>query len=75
LGREAEDIENDTGIDYYPDVALGRLACTSVNEVEDVVAKIINYEKSKADPSWFKKVISILVMDSWIKLIWILNGY
>jgi hypothetical protein len=58
-GREAENIENDTGIDYYPDVALGRLACTSVSEVRDVVNKIINYEKSKADPSWFKKMIVI----------------
>jgi hypothetical protein len=58
-GRESENIENDTGIDFYPDVALGRLACRSVKEANDVVDKIINYEKSKADDSWFKKMISI----------------
>jgi hypothetical protein len=52
-------VENDTGIDFYPDVSLGRLACTSEREVKDVVDKIIKYEKSPADPSWFKKTVVI----------------
>ncbi len=45
-------------VDLYPDVYLGRLACTSEREVSDVVDKIINYEKSDASKqSWFKKLI------------------
>lgn len=52
-------IENDTGIDFLPDVSLGRLACVNVKEVELVVNKIINYEKSPCDPSWFKKMIVV----------------
>jgi len=52
-------IENDTGIDFLPDVSLGRLACVNVKEVETVVNKIINYEKSPCDPSWFKKMIVV----------------
>jgi len=52
-------VENDTDIDMYPDVSLGRLACTSLGEVNDVVNKIISYEKSPADSSWFKKMVVI----------------
>jgi hypothetical protein len=46
-------------IDMYPDVALGRLAVRSGYEANVVVTKIINYEKQPADPSWFKRIISI----------------
>ena len=35
------------GDDLWPDVAVGRLAANSVQEVEDVVAKILRYEKSR----------------------------
>jgi hypothetical protein len=48
--------ENDTGIDLYPDVALGRLACRNIFEVKSMVDKIIRYEKKPIDPSWFKKM-------------------
>jgi len=51
--------ENDTDLDYYPDVCLGRLACRSVKEVKTVVDKIINYESNPVDPSWFKKMIVV----------------
>ena len=51
--------ENDTNLDYYPDVSLGRLACRSTTEVKTVVDKIINYESNPIDPSWFKKMIVI----------------
>jgi hypothetical protein len=54
-----EGYENDTGIDMYPDVALGRLACTSVNEVRTVVKKIINYETTTFGSEWFKKMTVI----------------
>lgn len=50
-------VNNDTGIDMYPDVALGRLPCTSVAEVRTVVKKIINYETTTTNGSaWFKKM-------------------
>jgi hypothetical protein len=45
-------------VDLYPDVALGRLPCRSVREVQGVVDKIITYENS-ADPSWFNKMILV----------------
>jgi hypothetical protein len=46
-------------LDMYPDVALGRLACRNTDEVNSVVDKIINYEKSPCDPSWFNKIIGV----------------
>jgi hypothetical protein len=46
-------------LDMYPDVNLGRLACRSEQEVETMVQKIITYESTKADPSWFKKIIAV----------------
>ena len=52
-------IENDTGLDFYPDVSLGRLACRNLFELKTVVDKIIKYEKSPCDPTWFKRMISI----------------
>ncbi|MBN2065323.1 MAG: peptidase C25 [Candidatus Thermoplasmatota archaeon] len=51
--------ENDTGIDFYPDVSLGRLACRNKREVKAVVDKIITYEEQPADPSWFKRMVVI----------------
>ena len=44
-------------LDYVPDVSLGRLACSDVKEVTDVVNKIINYETSTYDKDWFKKMV------------------
>ena len=46
-------------IDGAPDVYIGRLACRSLDDVEKIVEKIINYEKQKADDSWFKKMLLI----------------
>ena len=46
-------------LDMYPDVGLGRLACRSEEEVETMVQKIITYESTKADPSWFNKIIAV----------------
>jgi hypothetical protein len=45
-------------LDMYPDVALGRLPCRNIDEVKNVVDKIINYENN-ADPSWFEKIITV----------------
>ncbi|HVQ01256.1 MAG TPA: C25 family cysteine peptidase [Candidatus Thermoplasmatota archaeon] len=46
-------IANDTGIDLYPDINLGRLPCTSVAEVRTVVKKINTYEDTAAASGWF----------------------
>ncbi|VVB60910.1 Peptidase family C25 [uncultured archaeon] len=52
-------VENDTGLDLSPDVAIGRLACTSVSEVQTVVNKIITYETTTYGSEWFKKMTVI----------------
>jgi hypothetical protein len=46
-------------LDLYPDVAFGRLAVRNKKEARDVITKIIDYEKLPADPTWFKRMISI----------------
>jgi len=46
-------------IDHYPDVYIGRLACRNNFEVKIMVDKIIKYESTPADPSWFNKMIVI----------------
>ncbi len=46
-------------IDFYPDVYLGRLPCRNTAEVHSIVKKIIEYEKTSADPSWFKKMVVV----------------
>jgi hypothetical protein len=43
-------------LDLYPDVYVGRLACRNTREVKNVVDKIIKYEQSPADSSWFNKI-------------------
>ncbi len=46
-------------LDGAPDVYVGRLACTSLKQVKTMVNKIITYEGTKADDSWFKNMILI----------------
>lgn len=46
-------------IDGSPDVYVGRLACRSVSDVTIIVNKIIDYEKTRADESWFKHMLLI----------------
>jgi hypothetical protein len=46
-------------IDFYPDIYLGRLPCRNIAEVHSIVKKIIDYEKTSADPSWFKKMVVV----------------
>lgn len=53
------DTENDTGLDHFPDVYLGRLACRNTREVQNLVDKIIKYEEGPLDPSWFNKMVVI----------------
>ena len=44
-------------LDLQPDVYVGRLACRSIREVRTVVRKIIKYERSSYNKSWFKRMI------------------
>ena len=53
--------KNDDGlldhVDFYPDIAVGRLLCATSEEVNRVVTKIITYETSTAGSSWFNHMI------------------
>jgi hypothetical protein len=51
-------VPNDV-LDLYPDVSIGRLPCRNQLEVILMVNKIINYEKSPANPIWFNKMICV----------------
>lgn len=44
-------------MDLYPDVYLGRLACSNLAEVETVVNKIITYENTAAGQEWFTRAV------------------
>jgi hypothetical protein len=46
-------------IDLYPDVYVGRLACRNKQEVNIMVDKIITYESTPADLSWFNTMVVI----------------
>ncbi|HVQ00194.1 MAG TPA: C25 family cysteine peptidase [Candidatus Thermoplasmatota archaeon] len=58
-------------IDMYPDLYVGRLPCTSLDEVKTVVNKIINYENRTGLNLWFKRMVVVggdsapAVNDSW----------
>lgn len=51
------DVKED--VDHYPDVYLGRLACRNIYEVNVMVDKIITYEQTPADPSWFNNLVLV----------------
>ncbi len=46
-------------IDFFPEVAVGRLACRNVKEVNTLVDKIITYETSSFGSDWFKNFVLI----------------
>jgi len=58
--NSAEDV-----LDLHPEVYVGRLPCVNRFEVKIMVNKIINYEKTKADDSWFKKMV-VVAGDSYV---------
>ncbi|HEC89783.1 MAG TPA: hypothetical protein ENI44_04300, partial [Thermoplasmatales archaeon] len=55
VSTEAED----KNIDLYPDVAIGRLACRNIGEVEVMVDKIIKYETSTYGQPWFHRMVVV----------------
>jgi hypothetical protein len=55
-------IENkpeDKHIDLYPDIAVGRLPCRNIFEVQIMVDKIIEYETNTYDKNWFNDFIVV----------------
>ena len=49
--------DNIDEVDLYPDVCIGRLPCSTCDEVRNVVEKIITYEERTYDQIWFKKIV------------------
>ena len=49
----------DKYIDLYPDVAVGRLPCRNIFEVEIMVDKIIDYETNAFGEIWFNDMVVI----------------
>jgi len=52
-GSTSEDMTQD----LIPEIGLGRLPCYNLNEVKECVNKIIRYESTPADPSWFNTMV------------------
>jgi len=47
-------------LDLYPDLYVGRLACRSLKELNNVIDKIITYENSNVkSQEWFKKMLLV----------------
>jgi hypothetical protein len=46
-------------IDFYPDVAVGRLPCRNIYEVRILINKIINYETGARGQAWTDKIILV----------------
>ncbi|OYT29442.1 hypothetical protein B6U98_02160 [Thermoplasmatales archaeon ex4572_165] len=44
-------------VDFYPDVGIGRLPCSSINECNIIVDKIIQYEKQTYHENWFNTIL------------------
>ncbi len=44
-------------VDIYPDVAVGRLPCKNNREVQTIINKIITYENTAAQESWFHRLL------------------
>jgi len=52
------DQPEDRYIDLYPDIAVGRLPCRNRLEVKITVSRIIHYEKTAYNKSWFKDMVA-----------------
>jgi len=44
-------------VDFFPDVAVGRILCRNQTEVENIVEKIITYENTVYGTEWFHNLI------------------
>lgn len=48
---------NTDNVDLYPDIGVGRIPCSTTDEIQTAVDKIINYENYAYDQLWFKRII------------------
>jgi hypothetical protein len=44
-------------VDLYPDVHIGRIPCSTIDELTVVLSKIITYEEITSYQNWFKRII------------------
>jgi hypothetical protein len=77
------------GNDFLSDLMVGRLSVANVNELNTVIAKIINYEKNPytTDTLWFKKALMVagnypdgqmttpIPVKRWVREKFLNNGY
>ncbi len=56
FGENPQDIKVVDDVDLYPDIGVGRIPCTTVEELEIVVNKIISYE-TQVNDDWFHNII------------------
>jgi hypothetical protein len=54
-GQTMDGLEDEVDLD--PDIALGRLLCRNVLEVQNIVEKIIDYENNAYDETWFSNIV------------------
>ncbi|MCK5300762.1 MAG: peptidase C25, partial [Thermoplasmatales archaeon] len=59
FGEWTGNIAEDSNIDLYPDVYVGRLACRNIIEVRIMVDKIIKYETKSSNQEWFNKIVVV----------------
>jgi hypothetical protein len=52
-------VAEDSDIDLYPDVYVGRLACRNKIEVKTMVDKIIKYETGTFGEDWFYRIVVV----------------
>ena len=57
FGFTKEDYEIIDDADLYPDVGVGRIPCSSIEECNNIVDKIIYYETSTYGNNWFNRII------------------
>ncbi|HEC82644.1 MAG TPA: hypothetical protein ENI53_02015, partial [Thermoplasmatales archaeon] len=57
FGEYKYDGNTDT-VDLYPDVAIGRITCSTDTELNTIIQKIINYEKSVFGSEWFSNILT-----------------
>ena len=44
-------------VDLYPDIAIGRLLCSTPKELSIIIDKIIEYETNKENTEWFQNMV------------------
>jgi hypothetical protein len=50
-------IEVPDEVDLYPDVHIGRIPCSTIDELNIMIEKIITYEQITAYQTWFKQIL------------------